>query len=863
MKFLSDLPIRKKFLLLPVVSVALMLGLGAIFLSSQETQKTLLEQTVSRDVPKMREMFQLFSEFSTNHAKFISLLASSLKDQAHEADIYAAGRENIVVVNKIIEGLISLGARVQFDDNQRQISERLQQRLIDYRHQLGSTVFLASVDVARITQFTLSANEAYNAANDEFLIFMDAVQVSAQLGVAGVQSTFNSNKLLFIFILGGTVLFVVLSSMLLSSLLTSDLKSIIGVLTQLAEGDTNIPEHSLGRGDEFGAVNQAIQSFRQALIQRDKAGDQLKINIVNRMQVERSLRISEERFRTLYEANPLVLITVDEEGVVLSINQHGLNQLSLAADEVIGSSVLDRVLPEDRDESLKMIMRCAMTPGRKCKWTLREMDSEGNIIWLRVVGKSFAQDDNTTATLLVCEDVTETHKLNERLSYQATHDSLTGLVNRLEFEERVSQALKTAKTDSSEHVLCFMDLDQFKVINDTCGHGAGDLLLIQLSQLLQNHIRKGDSLARLGGDEFGLLLNHCTLSVGLKIAQDLLKTIEGFRFNWMSRVYHIGVSIGVVQISNLSADITDVMTSADAACYAAKDQGRNRVHVYVENDQQMEQRRGEMEWATRIPEALETGRFELFYQTIQAISPTSDSNDSGLHFELLLRLKDEAGDWVMPSRFLPAAERYNLSVQLDRWVIYTAFYSISRMQAEGVAVAQCAINISGLSLGNAEFLQFVLQELKNSGVTPQSICFEITETAAIHNMDSARGFISVLKDEGVTFALDDFGTGLSSLAYLRELPVDMLKIDGSFIKSIAEDPIQFAMVKSINDIGHLMGMRTVAEFVATQEIMDKLREIGVDYAQGYHIARPRPASDLFLPDTENPKESILCNVYPL
>ncbi|MDP1708830.1 MAG: EAL domain-containing protein [Gammaproteobacteria bacterium] len=790
----------------------------------------------------MREMFRLFSEFSTNHAKFISLLASSLRERVHEAEIYAEGRKCVIAVNRTIEGLDQLSSKFEFDAGQQQISDRLRQRLLDYRHQVGSTVFLASVEVKLITQFTLKANQAYNTANDEFLLFIDAVQESAQSGVADVQSTFNTSALLFIMILGGTIIFVVLGSTLLSRLFTSDIKYTIEALSRLAEGDINIPEQSLSRGDEFGAVNQAIQAFRKVLIQRDKAGDQLKINIVERIQVERSLRISEERFRTLYDANPLMLITVDGEGTVLSINQHGIEQLGLADNELIGSSVLDRVLPEDRNESLKMIARCSMTPGRKCQWTLREMDAEGNIIWLRVVGKSFMQDDNTTATLLVCEDITETHKLTEKLSYQATHDSLTGLVNRLEFEDRLAHALKNAKTDCSEHVLCFLDLDQFKIINDTCGHGAGDLLLIQLGQLLQANIRKGDALARLGGDEFGLLLSHCTLSTGWKIAQGLLKTIEDFRFNWMDRVYRVGVSIGVVQITEVSANTADIMASADAACYAAKDQGRNQVHVYAQNDQQMVQRRGEMEWATRIPEALEEGRFELFYQTI---APVSGGNDHGLHFELLLRMKDETGNWVMPNKFLPAAERYSLSIQLDRWVISTAFSSISPMRSERV-VEQCAINISGLSLGNEEFLEFILRELRRSRVQPQTICLEITETAAIHNMDSARRFITTLKKEGITFALDDFGTGLSSLAYLRELPVDILKIDGSFIRDIARDPIQFAMVRSINDIGHLMGMCTVAEFVETQEILDKLREIGVDYAQGYHIAKPRPVSELFL-----------------
>jgi EAL domain-containing protein (putative c-di-GMP-specific phosphodiesterase class I) len=363
-----------------------------------------------------------------------------------------------------------------------------------------------------------------------------------------------------------------------------------------------------------------------------------------------------------------------------------------------------------------------------------------------------------------------------------------------------------------------------------------------LGKAMEGHIRSKDTLARLGGDEFGVLLEDCSLSDGWRATKELLKAIEDFRFAWNDRDFRIGASIGVVLVNDFSIDVTDVLANADGACYAAKEQGRNRIHVHADDDQQLKQRRGEMEWASRIPEALEANRFELFYQTIE---PLADGGGHGLHVELLVRMHDADGNLILPGSFLPAAERYNLSTQIDRWVVSNAFANISQAQAAGKQIQLCTINLSGNSLGNEDFLEFVLGEFDATGVNPRSICFEVTETAAISNLGRAKRFITRLKQKGTFFSLDDFGTGLSSFAYLRELPVDFLKIDGVFVKDIAKDPIHLAMVRSINDVGHVMGMQTIAEFVESQEIMDKLCELGVDYAQGYHIARPRPASEIF------------------
>lgn len=841
MKLLSSLSIRGKFLLLPTIATILTLMLGAIFLNTLKNENSMMGQIANQDVPKMRELSRLFSEFSTNHVKFINLLASSLKKEIEEGEFYIQGRTNINTAQKILTELDQLVATYTLDENQQYIAGKLRQRLADYLKQMRNTIVMSSVDLILIAQLTLQANEAYDAANNEFLSLNDAMQLTTQDLIGDAQSSLRHSELQFLIILGATILLVVFISILLADVFSYDLKSIITILTKLAGGDTRVPETSEERKDEFGAVNRAIQVFRQTLIQRNEVEDQLKAEIRERTQIGRALRNSEERFKTLYEDNPLILITVDEDGTVLSINKRGARQIGFCAEELVGSSILDLVMEDDKQDAMGMIERCVSSPGIRHQRTLRKSHKNGNIIWLRETAQAI-NDDKRPMILLACEDITETHELSEKLAYQAKHDDLTGLVNRWEFKNRLMRVLATAKKNQSEHTLCYFDLDQFKIINDTCGHGAGDELLKQLAVVLQEKIRTRDTIARLGGDEFGILLEHCSMSVGWKTANALLKTIQEFRFVWEDRHFHIGASIGLLAINELSSDVTEILADADAACYTAKDEGRNRIHIYAEDDQQLAQRRGEIQWASRIPEALEDNDFELFYQTIAAIS---GNTGGGLHFELLIRLKDKKGNWVLPGQFLPAVERYDLSIKLDQWVIVNALAGLRRMKNQNIKVEQCAINLSGNSLGDKGFLEFVLKEIKHSQINPQSLCFEITETAAISNLSSAKKFINTLKSEGTRFALDDFGTGLSSFAYLKELPVDLLKIDGIFIRDLVGDPIQLAMVKSINDVGHVMGMKTVAEFVEDQEIMDLLKEIGVDYAQGYHISKPRPATEIF------------------
>lgn len=427
------------------------------------------------------------------------------------------------------------------------------------------------------------------------------------------------------------------------------------------------------------------------------------------------------------------------------------------------------------------------------------------------------------------------------LSFQATHDPLTGLVNRREFERRVGTALSRAKSECSQHALLYMDLDQFKVVNDTGGHTAGDEYLRQLSVVLGAGLRKHDTLARLGGDEFGVLLEHCPPEQTLRIADQLRERIQDFRFLWEGKSFTLGVSVGVVFLNEYSESLSRVLNVADAACCAAKDDGRNRVHVYREDDSTILRRHGEMQWVSRITEAVEQGRFHLYYQPIV---PVGARAEEGAHFEFLLRMEDHGGRIVAPRAFLHAAERYNMMLSLDRWVTQTALNWLEEHPEKVTVLGLCTINLSGHSLGDAEFLQFMIKQIQRDGVPAEKICFEITETAAIGNLTKAVRFMSILRNLGCRFSLDDFGTGMSSFAYLKNLPVDYLKIDGLFVKDIADDPIDYAMVKSINEMGHVMGKRTVAEFVEKEPILLKLREIGVDYAQGYSIARPRPLIEM-------------------
>ncbi|KAB7627580.1 EAL domain-containing protein [Alkalilimnicola sp. S0819] len=435
--------------------------------------------------------------------------------------------------------------------------------------------------------------------------------------------------------------------------------------------------------------------------------------------------------------------------------------------------------------------------------------------------------------VIVLRDVSEQRRLTRKLSHQACHDGLTGLVNRMEFERRLDALVRDARDGHTGHALCYLDLDQFKLVNDTCGHSAGDELLRQLSRVLAERVRRSDTLARLGGDEFAILLRDCSPQAARRTAEDFIDLIRQFRFSWQGRNFVVGASLGLVM---LDADVhsgEEALRAADASCYLAKDAGRNRLHLFRPNDAQVAQRRGQIQWVTELRKALDQDCFTLFYQPIVK---TDDPRHTTC-WELLLRLEDGQGGLIAPGAFIPAAERYNLMPEIDRMVISRALRWLSQCRQSPPLIS---INLSGASVSDPRTIHHVEQVLAETGVEAQRICFEITETHAIANLNQARGFMQSLQALGCSFALDDFGSGMSSFAYLKQLPVRYLKIDGEFVRNILHDPVDHAMLDAIVRVGRAVGRRTVAEFVEDEATLQALRELGVDYSQGYGIARPAP-----------------------
>lgn len=560
-------------------------------------------------------------------------------------------------------------------------------------------------------------------------------------------------------------------------------------------------------------------------------------DMTKRKKREIALKESENRFRALYDANPAMFFTINQDNAIVSVNEFGAEKLGYRVNDLIGRSKMDIIFSEDREDYQNKIEACFLDSKNTHNWEIRKVKNNGSIIWSRESARVINDVDGSQTLLIVSEDITDAHKLSQQLSYQASHDALTGLVNRREFEIRLERLVHGGEGSGEEHALCYLDLDQFKVINDTCGHLAGDELLRQLGALFKSKVRKKDTLARLGGDEFGVLMENCSLEQAQRVAHDLRELVEEFHFVWADKRFSIGVSIGLVPIDDSGGSTaTDILSAADASCYAAKDAGRNRVHVYHPEDIDLAVHRGQMQWVSKINHALEEDRFRLYLQPIVSLS---EEDKDKKHYECLVRMIDKKGKIILPGAFLPAAERYDLSTKIDRWVFESAYTWLAKRPGKHKNLISCSINLSGHSLNNEEFLNYIVNKLNEGKVLPSNICFEITETVAISSLSNAIKFMEILKNKGCFFALDDFGSGVSSFGYLKNLPVDFLKIDGMFIRDMINDPIDLEMVRSINEIGHVMGKKTIAEFVENKETLERLKELGVDYAQGYYMGKPR------------------------
>jgi diguanylate cyclase (GGDEF)-like protein/PAS domain S-box-containing protein len=543
------------------------------------------------------------------------------------------------------------------------------------------------------------------------------------------------------------------------------------------------------------------------------------------------------RYEQIISSTADLMAFVDQSCIYQAVNDAFLRAYDMRREDIVGKSMYDIHGEEVFETRLKEALDRCLAGEEAHYQAWFDFPASGRRFMDVAFYPYHDRMGKDSGVVVSWRDLTETHTLSEKLSYQASHDALTGLVNRREFEQRLRQLIDLARQEHTEHALCYLDLDQFKVINDTCGHVAGDELLRQLGMLLPEQVRKGDTLARLGGDEFGVLMERCSIMQATRVASVLLDAIRNLQFHWEDKTFNIGVSIGVVPINETSQSITAVLSTADSACYAAKDGGRNQIHVYREDDIKVAERQGEMQWVARIQRALDDDRFALY---AQPISPVLASASPPVHYEVLLRMQDERGQIVLPGAFLSAVERYNLSARLDNWVVRHVFewLILNPECMEGLDLL--SINLSGHSLSDGQLMGYIIERFKEGRIPPEKICMEITETAAITNLTSATRFIKLLKEWGCRFALDDFGSGLSSFAYLKNLPVDLLKIDGLFVKDILDDAIDYAMVKSINEIGHVMGKKTVAEFVDSEAILSSLRIIGVDYAQGYAVGKPRP-----------------------
>lgn len=615
----------------------------------------------------------------------------------------------------------------------------------------------------------------------------------------------------------------------------------------------NVENRMLACAGDLHEVNDALEQEIDDRDDRNRAlmetGRKLSDTRETLAVAERKTEEEKERLRATLNHIADAVITTDMCGTVTYLNPVAETMTGWTSAEAKGHPLQEvfKILHPQTEEKI-------LNPVELIIQGKTQVGLALHTVLVQRSGSTFYIEDSATplrdpqgriiGAVLIFHDVTKAREMAAQMTFQASHDALTGLIDRREFEQRLLLALLSGKQDGKQHTLLYLDIDHFKIVNDSCGHIAGDELLKMITSILQGQLRTNDTLARVGGDEFGLLLEGCPTQHALRVAELLRKSVQEFNFVWKEEAFQLGISIGLVTFANGSETLPDILQMADAACYLAKDKGRNRVQIYTVEDMGIAQRHGDMGWVGRIQKALKEERFVLYSQKIL---PLADNCAEGEHYEMLLRMQDEDGNLVPPMVFIPAAERYGLMPQLDRWVITTAFAQYERRHPPNTAVGTCAINLSGDSICDEYFYEFVVAQFDRFKIPPTGICFEITETSAISNLAQATVLVSRLKELGCRFSLDDFGSGMSSFAYLKHLPVDYLKIDGSFVKDMVDDPIDYAMVEAFNHIGHVMHIKTIAEFVENDAILTVLEKIGVDYAQGYGIEKPR-LSELILSD---------------
>jgi diguanylate cyclase (GGDEF)-like protein/PAS domain S-box-containing protein len=609
-----------------------------------------------------------------------------------------------------------------------------------------------------------------------------------------------------------------------------------------AEGEIRDAEFLMRRRD-----GQQVVILENARPMRDSSGaitgyEGTITDITERKRAEQAVFAEKERAQVTLQSIGDAVITTDAQGRIEYINPVGETLTAWSFAEARGQplAAVLKLVDELTGEPIGNSLAGALGRGES------GTAADHSVLITRAGAEVAIQESaapicdrqgHIIGAVVVFHDVTRERRLKRALSWQASHDALTGLINRREFDNRLHAALLAAQREEGTYALLYIDLDQFKVINDTCGHQAGDRLLRDVTGLLQTRVRTSDTIARLGGDEFGVLLEGCTPEQAARIAEGVRQGIRDFRFVWGANTLSVGASIGIVQISAETENVASVMSAADIACYAAKDAGRNRIHVYGSDGVSHHHR--EMHWVSRVTRAVEDQRLELFFQPIVSLGAPA----ARAFHELTVRLRDDSGELVLPSEFIPAAERYNVMSVIDRWVVGQAIALLTERWHRGVALPRLAVNLSGTSLNEQSFVDFMLHSVTEREIA-RALCFEITETAAVTSLANTRFLMRELKARGSSFALDDFGTGVSSFVYLKTLPVDFLKIDGQFVSHVTDDPVNRSMVEAISKVGRALGIATVAECVESQAVLEELKRIGVDFAQGFHLAQPLPVAQL-------------------
>ena len=663
----------------------------------------------------------------------------------------------------------------------------------------------------------------------------DKPEAYAYVGIRNDVAFAEFDKIFFRNIAG--LISVILIALLVASwgsdlIVLRRLRELVSATRKLATGDLSI-RSNIKSGGEVGQLATAFDDMADAL---EKEGEKTR-------ESRNQLQASQSMLSTILNSIPVRVFWKDKKLNYIGCNELFARDVDLETPyQVIGKNDFD--LPwADQAEKYRANDLDVITSGiPKLMYEVVQTDVNGVERWLEVSKIPLQDlDEQVIGVLGIYQDITPRKHFENKLNHMAYHDGLTGLINRREFENRLRNILEKTRLEDQEHALLYIDLDQFKIINDTCGHFAGDELLKQLANVLSGSVRHNDVLARLGGDEFGVILENCQSERALVIAEEILNNVRNFKFVWKAKSFSVGASIGLVVLDASTPSMQELLSRADMACYAAKDLGRNRVHVYEEDNLDLQRRHGEMRWVGRINNAFTMEQFRLYYQDIVPLQETSALH----HREILLRMANDDGSVVLPATFIAAAERYGLMQRIDQWVISTVldWLEKSRQQNETLDFGRVFINLSGTSLGDESFLMFIREKIRKVAHLTSHLGFEITETSAIADFANAEKFISEIKKAGCQVALDDFGAGMSSFSYLRSLPVDFIKIDGSFVRTMLDDPMDLAIVRSINQVGHVANIRTIAEYVESAEVEQALAGMGIDYAQGFRIAKAKPLED--------------------